>query len=56
MSLSGTGVTEGQDNFNNLHSLLVSGLEFLEKKEYLKSQVKQYFGLSENKEKVKGDR
>jgi tetratricopeptide (TPR) repeat protein len=40
MSLSGAGVAEGQNNFNNLHSLLVSGLEFLEKKEYEKSQEK----------------
>jgi Tfp pilus assembly protein PilF len=38
MSLSGAGITENQNNFNNLHSLLVGGLEFLEKKEYRKSQ------------------
>lgn len=38
MSLSGAGITENQNNFNNLHSLLVGGLEFLEKKEYQKSQ------------------
>ena len=40
MSLSAAGVTESQNNFSNLHSLLVSGLEFLEKKEYEKSQDK----------------
>ena len=40
MSLSGADISEGQSNFNNLHSLLVSGLEFLDKKEYLKSQDK----------------
>jgi Tfp pilus assembly protein PilF len=40
MNLSGADISEGQSNFINLHSLLVSGLEFLEKKEYLKSQDK----------------
>jgi Tfp pilus assembly protein PilF len=40
MSSSAAGVTESQNNFSNLHSLLVSGLEFLEKKEYEKSQDK----------------
>jgi tetratricopeptide (TPR) repeat protein len=38
MNLSGADISEGQSNFINLHSLLVSGLEFLEKKEYQKSQ------------------
>jgi Tfp pilus assembly protein PilF len=39
MTLSGAGIAESQNNPNNLHSLLVSGLELLEKKEYRKSQL-----------------